>query len=274
MSEAKRATDAVADHVDQPRKDIDAQSHPERTAGIMEPYSGACVLPVNLAEIQDKESGETHHVPMCLLGQDTRTKKLTVLGGRYDPADSGPLYTACRELWEETIGSTAESVDALYNDVEELYYDKEIPHVKYVQTKHPYHIFLTPCELSHAMLGAFQDRLKEYKSTGAVKAIEGKHANPFKIDEKSALVWVPIGPAAKDEESVSWFARKILHEVTAHFARNSYEKKDTQQGAGEGSSKDACESECASKDACESKCASKDACESKCASKDSVEHVG
>lgn len=211
--ESSSAADAVAGQLDQPKKDIAAQTDRQEANGYA--YSGACVLPINLTEIEDKDK-EIHQVAMCMMGLDKRTGKLTMLGGRPEKTDKNPIYTACRELWEETIGAVCpEGHETIYKDVQQLYDDGEIVEIVYSETKLPYYIYLVPCQLSYAMMGEFQDRLHEYEKSGKVKALEKFHE--FTVDEKSKIAWVPCGPASQDKKQTSWFARKLLEEIMTHF---------------------------------------------------------
>ena len=211
-SDTGSATDAVAGQLSEPAKDLASQAPadvqwPEGT----DQYYGACILPVNLSEVTDKE-GNSAIVPFALLARDAKTQKFTVLGGRPDAQDKwDPLRTAVREAYEESIACFCDTIEKGYTDISAL--GDNILHVEYRKTKYPYHIYVVPSQLSNAMLGLFQDRATELAKKGTIDAKKIEDAQKAVFQEKDLLVWVPIDAAVEDTKHISWFTRQILTQV-------------------------------------------------------------
>jgi len=198
---------AVAASFDEPASDLESQTPPNKQCPFS--YFGACILPVNQSEVKDKE-GNSHDITFVLLGQDEKTGKLTVLGGRPDGADGGdPLKTAIRECYEETIGTFCDNLDRTYRDVTAL--GENVLHIEYVKTQLPYHIYVLPSELSNAMMGLFQDRRRALEKGHEMPQMAGYAKSCYM--EKSKLVWVPMAAVKEHPKEVSWFTRQIVQAV-------------------------------------------------------------
>lgn len=209
---ASDVTRAVAAQVGEPASELAVQDCDDGD------WSGACVVPVNLTEVESKDTKEKQMVCMAMLARDKATGKFTVLGGRKDDTDDTPLETACRECWEETCGSVEVSYDLFRRNMHELYESGDQLLMTYTATKKPYHCYITPCELSEAVLGMFNDRVREHERTGKIKALG--HLSEGELEhyvEKDVLVWAPIAHALKDTKNVSWFTRQILKEIVVKF---------------------------------------------------------
>ena len=208
------AVDAAASQIGEPASELAVQECDEGE------WSGACVVPVNLTEVESTETKEKQMVCMAMLARDKRSGKFTVLGGRMDAKDKTPLDTACRECWEETCGAVELTYKTFRDAMQDVSDSGDQLVVTYTATKKPYHCFITPCELSEATLGMFNDRIREYRTTGKIKAFA--HLSEEELQhyvEKDVLVWAPIGHALKDTKNVSWFTRQILKEIVVSFRK-------------------------------------------------------
>lgn len=189
-----------------------------RTVGDKHAY----FLPINMVEVEHKDTKEKDTVVVVMLYTHAVTKEFCVMGMDY-LSPTAPHDAAAEAAYLVTLGVVSETDQKLKDDIAEAQADGTLQRTDIQGEDGQQHVvYLVPCELSTNMLKAFDDEKKKGPFASVrvhthVDKITGREDTTY-VNDVDALAWVPLGPVSSDTTWTSPLTRYLLSSMVAKHA--------------------------------------------------------